>query len=1632
MRLRLVHYWLFTIAFLVMSILAAKSEAFGEVLPEISVSENAVAYRTQASNNLNPSETVDLETEGILSQGNGTDDTTLYSGVNGDLDWRITKDGTLYVSGIGNYEQISVNGKTVFYSAAWLEHADLIVNAKINIQAITSMKDMFSGCKKLESVDFMNTEFDLVSDMSGMFEGCEKIESLNLINLDTSSVITMERMFSGCSGLKYLDLSGINTSQVRSMKQMFSGCAVLSTLAYKPNTASVRDMSQMFSGCRMLVSLKTSDWNTANVENMTGLFQGCNGAYSIDVSGFDTGKVTDMSSMFAGCSNVTELDVKSFDTSNVKNMQSMFSGCQEIKKLDVIGFHTEKVESMASMFSGCRKLAELDVSGFSVEHVKSMESMFSYCERLEVIDTSHFTPSLLQSTKGMFSGCISVAELDLSKVNFQNVENMDNMFFSCLALSKLELGDFQTDQLTSLNSIFEDCENLKKLDLEKINTSKVYQLSKTFKNCKNLETLTWKHLETQQMISLTNVFYGCAKLNQLDLAGVKTDNATDLTGLFCGCESIKELDVSGFNTSKVKMMTSMFCDCKSLKKIDISKFSSDSLVAIGEMFSGCRQLTEIDVSPLKNGKIRAIMSLFKGCESLKSVDISMLNTADVKSTASLFYGCKSLTEIKMCNTSAVTNMSSMFAGCSSCQEFPLSSMDSGNVEKISGLFQDCSMMREVDLSIFAGCDLASFTSLFEGCTTLRKINGMRALSSSHPDSLSNMFRNCKSLTFIDLSSVNMSDVKNMIGMCQGCNSLTSIDLGTGRTPNLMYFDCAFEDCTCLKSIQIDRITCEKVIDSSIKKLFKGCRNLVAVTLNDSVLQNLLQAKQENFTGCEFFSDIYYSGSMEQWESTKGLVEKASENKLRFVAYHLPDESVHQSLAHYVDFKYPATGGFASKEIKSSIYHADLSVFFGNSYFYDHERTKLSIRASLAGMATGTPINSDHITSMMRNMGFSNLYVHYPETDYYTIGYAIGCRRIYYKNQKRTLVMMVIRGGGYEKEWGGNVYVGLMGDHAGFQIAAEDALGGLQQYVSSLRERGFATDDDLALWVSGYSRGAATANLMGAALDQGYWTTGVREAIETKICPQNIFTFCFECPQGTVETYRKDKEFDNIVNIINLRDFVTKVAMDYGLTWRFGRYGHDYVLPDAANTSNGRYVLQEYLMESKYEGQAPKFDKDLSETVSFFVKQIAGNISRPIYAENMQIWAMPLAAEHKSILALFESDETKNEKIVKEELKKSKDSFVAAHYPELCMAWIDALTPEDILCDKDYIRLYVNCPVDIYVYTEKNELSGQIIGNKVVEMEGVITKVDANGQKILVLPKDDIYKVILNATDSGSMTISSTYFRNAESIPNRVEVYENLSLSKGDQYIYFSDKRTENLSVNGNIITPSISQNGNDVKIYTVSVTEEGNGKAYGAGVYVAGEYCKLVAEPKEGEKFLGWFRESEMLSNELELRLCITENNEILAKFTTDIGNGKNDLNVTDLELLQFKKGGIVYLANHKGEAKVYSIAKPKKVVKIPGSVNYKGRSYKVVEICEKAFAKNRKLKVLLIGRNIRKINKKAFYKCRNLRRIKISSRKIIRIHKDAFRGIGKNVNIICPNGRRKKYKKMVLQAGALRTVHFK
>ena len=176
----------------------------------------------------------------------------------------------------------------------------------------------------------------------------------------------------------------------------------------------------------------------------------------------------------------------------------------------------------------------------------------------------------------------------------------------------------------------------------------------------------------------------------------------------------------------------------------------------------------------------------------------------------------------------------MFSGFSMVKNINFENINTKNVvntynyDSMLGMFSYCTSLTSLDLSNFDTSQVTSMSSMFYECSKLTSIN-LSSFNTSQVTDMSRMFYNCTSLTSIDLSSFDTSQVTSMGSVFSGCSSLTSLDLSNFNTSQVTDMGQMFSKCSSLTSLDVSNFNTGNVTD--MYAMFDGCSKLVSINLS---------------------------------------------------------------------------------------------------------------------------------------------------------------------------------------------------------------------------------------------------------------------------------------------------------------------------------------------------------------------------------------------------------------------------------------------------------------------------------------------------------------------------------------------------------------------------------------------------------------------------------------------------------------------------------------------------------------------------------------------------------------------------------------------------------------------------------
>lgn len=139
-------------------------------------------------------------------------------------------------------------------------------------------------------------------------------------------------------------------------------------------------------------------------------------------------------------------------------------------------------------------------------------------------------------------------------------------------------------------------------------------------------------------------------------------------------------------------------------------------------------------------------------------------------------------------------------------------------------------------------------------------------------------------------------------------------------------------------------------------------------------------------------------------------------------------------------------------------------------------------------------------------------------------------------------------------------------------------------------------------------------------------------------------------------------------------------------------------------------------------------------------------------------------------------------------------------------------------------------------------------------------------------------------------------------------------------------------------------------------------------------------------------------------------------------GRGDNKNNSTNKSKSIFKYG------NYNKKRKTVTLKsicnrEIKKAV-VPATVKYKGTKYKVTDISSGAFKNCKKLKTVVIGKNVKTLGKNCFKNCRKLKKITVKSMILRKVCKNSLEKTNRKLKIVCNKKKIKKYRKIFENKG--------
>ena len=264
------------------------------------------------------------------------------------------------------------------------------------------------------------------------------------------------------------------------------------------------------------------------------------------------------------------------------------------------------------------------------------------------------------------------------------------------------------------------------------------------------------------------------------------------------------------------------------------------------MFAYQEQLQNIDFANFDAKYITVAEGMFFDCKGLQELDISNFDVGNIERAGCMFADCKNLEILNMPNK----KFSKLKSIC--CyNEYSVKEGKYNIIATYISIFEGCSSLTNLDLSSLDTSNVKDMSRMFDKCSGLTSLD-LTPLNTANVTDMNNMFSFCSGLTNLDLTPLDTTNVTNMFYMFSACSSLTSLDLTPLNTAKVTDMGSMFSGCSGLTSLDLTTLNTSKV--TSMRGMFDDCSGLANLDLNSFNTTNVTDMSNI-FSGCRNLTNI---------------------------------------------------------------------------------------------------------------------------------------------------------------------------------------------------------------------------------------------------------------------------------------------------------------------------------------------------------------------------------------------------------------------------------------------------------------------------------------------------------------------------------------------------------------------------------------------------------------------------------------------------------------------------------------------------------------------------------------------------------------------------------------------------------
>lgn len=352
-------------------------------------------------------------------------------------------------------------------------------------------------------------------------------------------------------------------------------------------------------------------------------------------------------------------------------------------------------------------------------------------------------------------------------------------------------------------------------------------LSEYYKEPKYINDIVQIEFVNYVDISNAVVTYDLSESKDNSIVGWLNDNGDSTYNLYIG--SVYDIYTKNFERA--------FAYMEGLHTIKFDNLNTSESRSFNYTFFQTK-ITNLDLSTFNTSSATEMINMFSGMTNLKTLDVSNFNTSKVVNMSSMFTNLVSLTELDIStfNTSNVTTMAYMFSGMVNLKTLNLGeNFKTYKVKNMRNMFAGLQSLTSLDVTMFDTTNLTNAQYMFAQCNSLKTLD-LSSLEMSKVTNMNYMFYDMLRLESLDISNFDTSSVETMESMFRSCGSLKTLDVSSFNTSNVTNMTSMFSSMYALENLDLSSFDTSKV--SNMESFLAYCTSLQELNFRNSTFTSV--------------------------------------------------------------------------------------------------------------------------------------------------------------------------------------------------------------------------------------------------------------------------------------------------------------------------------------------------------------------------------------------------------------------------------------------------------------------------------------------------------------------------------------------------------------------------------------------------------------------------------------------------------------------------------------------------------------------------------------------------------------------------------------------------------------------------